>query len=61
MNLHEQGMSREVCINVGLCLQSSSSTTGGLPKSEGKEMNKHNAKICGIEDCQDARGGFSYM
>jgi hypothetical protein len=36
MNLQEQGRSREVCINVGLCLQSSSSTTGGLPKSEGK-------------------------
>ncbi len=36
MNLHEQGRSREVCINVGLCLQSSSSTTGSLPKSEGK-------------------------
>jgi hypothetical protein len=31
-----RGRSREVCINVGLCLQSSSSTTGGLPESEGK-------------------------
>jgi hypothetical protein len=26
-----------------------------------KKMNKHNARICGTEDCQDARGGFSYM
>ncbi len=34
-NLHEQGRSSEVCINMGPCLQSSSSTTGGLPKSEG--------------------------
>ncbi len=23
-----------------------------------KEMNKHNAKICGTQDCQDARGSF---
>jgi hypothetical protein len=23
-----------------------------------KEMNKHNARICGTQDCQDARGSF---
>ncbi len=26
-----------------------------------KEMNKHNARICGTQDCQDARGSFWYM